>query len=264
MVRDRLDRFPSGRGGVGVEMESSAQCCPAYLMVPAGRRHALVPVGCAGQPGPARVSVSLRTLARRTCGSGGGGCPASPGRGACGAAPGGAGLGPVPAGLCGGRFDHGLGFEFVHHAADDHGAAGAVGHGLGLVGEAAGGDALPRPRVAVALPATLGVGADGPFPARCGGPVGGLAVAQRDQTAGTVPGGAVIGSTTPPRKGHEFDPRTRIRHQHSCSASRRRTTHHYRFQRKQMTSRCPHRCRWRGTSPEWPRPMRIYGTSRQP
>ncbi len=160
----------------------------------ADRRHALVPVGCSGQRSPARWCVSLRTPARRSRGSGGGGCPASPGRWACGRAPGRSVLGPVlPAGLYSGPVDHGDGFEFVDHRADGHGPGGAVGDGLGLMGQATCGDTLPGSGVAIALPAAAGAGAQGPLPAGCGGAVGGLAVAQRGEAAGAVPGGATRG-----------------------------------------------------------------------
>jgi hypothetical protein len=172
---------------VGVEVEACAQCYSLRSVTGGGcadRCHALVSVGCAGQPGPVRVSVSLRTLARRTRRSGGGGCPASPGRRTCCVSPGGSGLGPVPAGLRRGRCDDRARFESFDHCADGHGAAGAVGHGFGLVGEAAGGDASPRALVAVALPAAGGAG--GPFPAGCGGPVGGLAVPQLNQAPRAV------------------------------------------------------------------------------
>lgn len=85
---------------MSVQVETCAQRRPARPVRCADRRHALVPVGRTRQPGPVRVSVSLRTLARRTRGPDGGGCPASPGRGACCLLPGGSGLGPIrPAGL---------------------------------------------------------------------------------------------------------------------------------------------------------------------
>lgn len=189
---------------MGVQVEARAQCCSSRPVSARGgcadRCHALVPVGCAGQPGPVRVSVSLRTLACRTCGSGGGGCPASPGRRTCGSRPGGAGLGPVvPAGLVGSRCDDCAGFELVHHRADHHRAAGAVSDGLGLVGEAACGDTPPGALVAVALPPAAG--AEGPFPSGCGGPVGGFAVPQRGEALGAVLGGVAR------RDGDDSDPR---------------------------------------------------------
>src|SRR5437879_5251748 len=162
-------------------MESRAQCCSAWPVGGGGcadRRHALVPVGCTGQPGPARCCVSLRTLARRAVGPGGGGCPASPGRGACGLSPGGTGLGPVaPVGLFGSWCDDRACFEVVDHGRDDHLSGGTIRDGLRLVGQAACRDTAPRPVVAVALPAAaVTVGADGPFPAHGGGPVGCFAV----------------------------------------------------------------------------------------
>jgi len=60
--------FPLGRGGVGVPVEACAECRPACPVrasggFRAGRAHALVPAGCAGQQGPGRSRVSLRTLA---------------------------------------------------------------------------------------------------------------------------------------------------------------------------------------------------------
>jgi hypothetical protein len=125
---------------VGVEVESRAQGCPAWPVAGGGcadRCHVLVPVGCAGQPGPVRGCVSLRTLARRALRAGGGGCPASPGRGACWPVPGRSGLGPVAAADGGGRGDHGCGFELVHDGADGHGCAGTVDDGRGLMGQAA-------------------------------------------------------------------------------------------------------------------------------
>ncbi|SFN71359.1 hypothetical protein SAMN04487980_102939 [Streptomyces sp. cf124] len=174
-----------------MQVETRAQCCSSWPVSADGcdgRRHALVPVGCAGQPSAVRVGVSLRTLARRARGVGGGGCPASPGRRTCWVSPGGSGLGPVrPAGLRRGGDDSAR-FELVDHGADGHGPAGVVGDGLALVGQAACGDTPPRALVAVALPAA-GV-ADGPLPAGCGGPVGGPAVPQHLQALRAVPGGA--------------------------------------------------------------------------
>jgi len=60
--------FPSGRGGVGAEVEPGAECRPACPVgapggFRAGRAHVLVPGRCAGQRGPGRCGVSLRTLA---------------------------------------------------------------------------------------------------------------------------------------------------------------------------------------------------------
>jgi len=165
---------------MGVQVEPCAQCCSSRLVPPggcAGRRHALVPVGCAWQRGPVRVSVSLRTLARRAAQPGGGGCPASPGHRTWWLVQGGPGLGPVPADRAGARGDDCPGFAAVLYGADDHGPAGAVRDGRRLVGEAACRDALPGARVAVALVAAGA--ADGPFPAGCRGPVGGFAVLQR-------------------------------------------------------------------------------------
>jgi hypothetical protein len=183
--------MPSGRGGVGVEVESCAECCSAGPVAGPGADRvmpALVPGGCAGQS-PARGGGSLRTPAGPARGPFRGGCPASPGRGAWGLAPGRSGLGPVRPGGLGVIGDDRGGLETVDDRRDGHLAAGAVGERRGLVGEAAGGDALPGPVVAVALPSATGVRADGPLPARPGGPVRCGAVAQRGEAAGAVPGG---------------------------------------------------------------------------
>lgn len=116
-----------------MQVEARAQRCPSRLVPTRGgcadRRHALVPVGCAGQPHPARWCVSLRTLSRRAAGAGGGGCSASPGRGACGAVPGGSGLGPVPADCGGAWFDHGLaaGNGLAHGVPLPRGALPGIG-----------------------------------------------------------------------------------------------------------------------------------------
>jgi len=79
--------FPFGGGGVGVPVEARAECRPACPVgVPfgfrAGRAHALVPGCCAGQRGPGRSRVSLRTLAAAPSRAWRGGCRASPGRAA--------------------------------------------------------------------------------------------------------------------------------------------------------------------------------------
>src|SRR6476646_82955 len=174
---------------MSVEMESRAECCSAWPVAGGGcahRGHALVPVGCAGEPGPVRWCVSLRTLADATRRPYRGGNLTSPGHEVVGSRLGGAGLRPVrPAGLRGGR-DDGLGFHRVHHRADRHGAAGAVHDGLGLVGEAACGDTPPGAMVAVALPTTVTAGAGGPLPARHGGPVRCLAVPERCEAVRAV------------------------------------------------------------------------------
>lgn len=186
---------------MGVEMESSAQRCPSLLVGVLDRRvHTLVPVGCARQAVPGRVSVSLRTLARRPRRTGGRGCPASPGRGACCSRPGGAGLRPIPApaGL-GGRADDGFGFESVDHRADHQRPGSAVRNGLGLVCEAAGCDTPPSAVITVALPAAFLVGADRPLPARRGAAVRCLAVPQRGEAGRAVLGGV------PRRHGHHGD-----------------------------------------------------------
>lgn len=170
-------------------MESRAECCSAWPVAGGGcadRGHILVPVGCTGQPPPVRWCVSLRTLAGTARGPYRGGNLTSPGHEVVGSRPSRAGLRPIrPAGLQGGG-DDGLGLHRVHHCADHHGAAGPVHDGLGLVGEAACADPLPGSLVAVALPATVTAGADGPLPARSGGPVGCFAVPERCEAVRAV------------------------------------------------------------------------------
>ena len=135
---------PSGRGGVGVEVESCAECCPARPVAGPGADRvvlALVPGGCAGQS-PVRGGGSLRTLAGPARGPCRGGCSASPGRGAWGLAPRRSGLRPVrPGGLGVLRDDRG-GLQAVDDRRDGQVAVAAVGERRGLVGEAAGGERL--------------------------------------------------------------------------------------------------------------------------